>query len=80
MGFFNPYVDPFKYFISKNIPDFDGEAFMKYKNHNFVYTFINYLKLNFIKYISSIILFVKHNNSKKCLIIIFNAKVRVLKN
>ena len=37
MGFFNPYVDPFKYFISKNIPDFDGQAFMKYKNHNFVY-------------------------------------------
>ena len=37
MGFFNPYVDPFKYFISKNIPDFDGEAFMKYKKHNFVY-------------------------------------------
>ena len=37
MGFFNPYVDPFKYFISKNIPDFDGQAFMKYINHNFVY-------------------------------------------
>jgi hypothetical protein len=37
MGFFNPYVDPFEYFISKKIPDFDGGAFIKYPNHNFVY-------------------------------------------
>ncbi len=37
MGFFNPYVDPFQYFISKNIPDFDGQAFYKYTDHNFVY-------------------------------------------
>lgn len=37
MGFFNPYVDPFNYFISKNIPDFDNQAFYKYKEHNFVY-------------------------------------------
>lgn len=37
MGFFNPYVDPFKYFISKNVPDFDYQAFYKYKEYNFVY-------------------------------------------
>ena len=37
MGFFNPYVDPFNHFISKNIPDFDNQAFYKYKEHNFVY-------------------------------------------
>jgi hypothetical protein len=37
MGFFNPYVDPFNYFITKQIPDFDGQAFIKYPNHNFVY-------------------------------------------
>ena len=37
MGFFNPYVDPFEYFISKNVPDFDHQAFYKYKKHNFVY-------------------------------------------
>ena len=37
MGFFNPYVDPFDHFISKNVPDFDYQAFYKYKEHNFVY-------------------------------------------
>lgn len=37
MGFFNPYVDPFDNFISKNVPDFDYQAFYKYKEHNFVY-------------------------------------------
>ena len=37
MGFFNPYVDPFNHFISKNVPDFDNQAFYKYKEHNFVY-------------------------------------------
>lgn len=37
MGFFNPYVDPFDHFISKNIPDFDYQAYYKYKKHNFVY-------------------------------------------
>ena len=37
MGFFNPYIDPFDTFISKNIPDFDHQAFHKYKKHNFVY-------------------------------------------
>jgi hypothetical protein len=37
MGFLNPYIDPFNHFVSKNIPDFDGQAFYKYKKHNFVY-------------------------------------------
>ena len=37
MGFFNPYLDPFESFISKQIPDFDYQAFNKYTNHNFVY-------------------------------------------
>ncbi len=37
MGFFNPYVDPFEHFISKEIPDFDGQAFYKYTKYNFVY-------------------------------------------
>lgn len=37
MGFFNPYIDPFHHFISKNVPDFDGQAFYKYTDHNFVY-------------------------------------------
>jgi len=37
MGFFNPYIDPFDHFISKNVPDFDNQAFYKYKEHNFVY-------------------------------------------
>lgn len=37
MGFFNPYIDPFETFISKEIPDFDYQAFKKYTDHNFVY-------------------------------------------
>ena len=37
MGFFNPYLDPFENLISKNLPDFDYQAFYKYKDHNFVY-------------------------------------------
>ena len=37
MGFFNPYIDPFETFISKEIPDFDYQAFKKYTEHNFVY-------------------------------------------
>jgi hypothetical protein len=37
MGFSNPYLDPFNSFISKNVPDFDYQAFNKYTNHNFVY-------------------------------------------
>jgi hypothetical protein len=37
LGFFNPYTDPFSHFISKNVPDFDNQAFYKYTAHNFVY-------------------------------------------
>jgi len=37
MGFSNPYLDPFESFISKNIPDFDYQAFNRYTNYNFVY-------------------------------------------
>ena len=37
MGYFNPYVDPFQHFISKNIPDFDYQAYKKYPRYNHVY-------------------------------------------
>jgi len=37
MGFYNPYLDPFDTFISKKIPDFDYQAFNKYRDYNFVY-------------------------------------------
>jgi hypothetical protein len=37
MGYFNPYIDPFQHFISKQIPDYDGEAFKKYPRHSIVY-------------------------------------------
>ena len=31
MGFGNPYLDPFDTFISKEVPDFDYQAFKKWK-------------------------------------------------
>ena len=34
---YNPYNDPWPVKISKNMPDFDIQAFRKYRNHNFVY-------------------------------------------
>ncbi len=37
MGFRNPYIDPFSTYISKQIPDFDYQAFETYTKHNFVY-------------------------------------------
>ena len=37
MGYFNPYVDPFNDFISKKIPDFDGQAYNRYPKYQFVY-------------------------------------------
>jgi hypothetical protein len=37
MGYFNPYLDPFESFISKNVPDFDYQAYKRYPDHNFVY-------------------------------------------
>jgi len=37
MGYFNPYIDSFKYLLSPNIPPFDKSAYIKYPEHNFVY-------------------------------------------
>lgn len=37
MNYTNPYIDPFKYHFSKNMPYFDIEAYKKYPNHNWVY-------------------------------------------
>ena len=37
MGYFNPYIDPFNDFISKKIPDFDGQAYNRYPKYQFVY-------------------------------------------
>lgn len=37
MRFYNPYSDPWPQKISKNMPDFDGQAFRKYRKHNFIY-------------------------------------------
>ena len=34
---YNPYNDPWPVKISRNMPDFDIQAFRKYRNHNFVY-------------------------------------------
>jgi hypothetical protein len=37
MGYKNPYVDDFDHFITKNIPDFDGQAYRRYPKYKFVY-------------------------------------------
>jgi len=37
MKMYNPYSDPWPQKISKNMPDFDGQAFRKYRKHNFIY-------------------------------------------
>lgn len=37
LNIYNPYNDPWPIKISKNMPDFDGQAFRKYRNHNFIY-------------------------------------------
>ena len=37
LNIYNPYHDPWPLKISKNLPDFDGQAYRKYRNHNFVY-------------------------------------------
>ena len=37
MGYFNPYIDPFKYHLTSNMPVFDGKAYEKYPEHKFVY-------------------------------------------
>lgn len=37
MNYTNPYIDPFKYHFSKNMPYFDIEAYKKYPKYNWVY-------------------------------------------
>jgi hypothetical protein len=37
MGYFNPYIDPFKYHLTSNMPVFDGKAYEKYPDYKFVY-------------------------------------------
>ena len=37
LGIFNPYLDPFDYNWSKNVPMYDILAYEKYPKHNFVY-------------------------------------------
>jgi hypothetical protein len=37
LNIYNPYSDPWPVRISKNVPDFDGQAFKKYYEHNYVY-------------------------------------------
>ena len=33
LNIYNPYSDPWPVRISKNVPDFDGQAFKKYYEH-----------------------------------------------
>ena len=37
MGYFNPYIDPFKFHLTSNMPVYDGKAYKKYPEYNFVY-------------------------------------------
>lgn len=37
MGFFNPYIDPFTSHLTSNMPVYDGKAYEKYPDYNFVY-------------------------------------------
>jgi hypothetical protein len=37
MNYTNPYIDPYKYHFSKNMPYFDIEAYKKYPKYNWVY-------------------------------------------
>jgi|MDTG01.3.fsa_nt_gb hypothetical protein len=37
LNIYNPYRDPWSVRITKNVPDFDGQAYKKYPKHNFVY-------------------------------------------
>ena len=36
LNIYNPYRDPWKIRISKCIPDFDGQAYKRFPEHNFV--------------------------------------------
>jgi len=37
MSYFNPYIDPFKAHLTSNMPVFDGKAYERYPEYNFVY-------------------------------------------
>lgn len=37
MGIYNPYIDPWDNYISKQVADFDYQAYKKHKSHNHVY-------------------------------------------
>lgn len=37
MHFFNPYMDPFNNHLTNKMPIFDGKAYKRYPQHNFVY-------------------------------------------
>jgi len=37
MGYFNPYIDPFKFHLTSNMPVYDGKAYAKYPDYKFVY-------------------------------------------
>jgi hypothetical protein len=37
MGYFNPFIDPFKIHLTNKMPVFDGVAYKLYPEHNFVY-------------------------------------------
>jgi len=37
LNIYNPYSDPWKRRLTKNIPDFDGQAYKQFPEHNFVY-------------------------------------------
>lgn len=37
MSYFNPYIDPFKYHLTSNMPVFDMKAYKRYPDYKFVY-------------------------------------------
>ena len=37
MGFFNPYLDPYKFHLTDKMPVYDKKAYAQYPAHNFVY-------------------------------------------
>ena len=37
MSYFNPYIDPFKFHLTSNMPVFDGRAYERYPDYKYVY-------------------------------------------
>jgi len=37
MDYFNPYIDPFKVWLTNTVPSYDGGAYKKYPQHRYVY-------------------------------------------